>query len=81
LAALRYQEQIPWTPIVLTNNATPLAQLFSDFFYPRRFIGERERIQKCHVGGFEDLPFSVFREFGRDFVSLGHFFIRGQIVI
>jgi hypothetical protein len=25
-------------------------------------------MQKCHVGGFEDLLFSVFREFERDFV-------------
>lgn len=54
--------------MVLTNNATPLAQLFSDLFYAKSFIGERERMQKCHVGGFEDLLFSVFREFERDFV-------------
>ncbi|KAJ6997824.1 hypothetical protein NC653_014148 [Populus alba x Populus x berolinensis] len=55
--------------MVLTNNATPLAQLFSDLFYPKSFIRERERMQKCHVCGFEDLLFSVFREFERDICS------------
>jgi hypothetical protein len=68
VGSLKISRENPMDPSGFDQQRHPLAQLFSDLFYPKSFIGETERMQKCHVGGFEDLLFSVFREFERDFV-------------